>query len=401
MDASELLDTARSALGAASPRSTSTRWPVTTSPEPCSSCSACAARLDAGEARVLARRDARAVLAALGRQDRRGVAGVEAAGPDPGGPPAAAPRPGAAHPARRRGGLGRRRDRPGPRHHPARVPAPPAPPRPSTPTATSGSSTSPATTASSSFKAGLRPLGAGRRPRRRRTGRRRRPRRPRGPPLAELRGHVVRARSPSTRSPATIVDTTLRLIERELFDADWAEAKARLDRDPTDPRPRPHPRPAPRRRPRRDGHPGPHRTRRRPPARTAVHRGRRARDAPRSDPRAVQPHRAHPRHRRPATSPRPTSSASCSTAPHGCSTSAPSAGSSRGALRRAIEIRDRTCFHPVLRRGPPAPRDRPHPRRRPRAAPPPRTTAARLRASTTAGRYHHPDSDPDPPPPGR
>lgn len=31
----------------------------------------------------------------------------------------------------------------------------------------------------------------------------------------------------------TIVDTTLRLIERELFDADWAEAKARLDREPT------------------------------------------------------------------------------------------------------------------------------------------------------------------------
>ena len=30
-----------------------------------------------------------------------------------------------------------------------------------------------------------------------------------------------------------IVDTTLRLIERELFDADWAEAKARLDREPT------------------------------------------------------------------------------------------------------------------------------------------------------------------------
>jgi hypothetical protein len=30
-----------------------------------------------------------------------------------------------------------------------------------------------------------------------------------------------------------IVDTTLRMIERELFDADWAEAKARLDRDPT------------------------------------------------------------------------------------------------------------------------------------------------------------------------
>lgn len=30
-----------------------------------------------------------------------------------------------------------------------------------------------------------------------------------------------------------IVDTTLREIERELFDADWAEAKARLDREPT------------------------------------------------------------------------------------------------------------------------------------------------------------------------
>lgn len=30
-----------------------------------------------------------------------------------------------------------------------------------------------------------------------------------------------------------IVDTTLREIERELFEADWAEAKARLDREPT------------------------------------------------------------------------------------------------------------------------------------------------------------------------
>jgi hypothetical protein len=30
-----------------------------------------------------------------------------------------------------------------------------------------------------------------------------------------------------------IVDTTLRIIERELFDADWTEAKERLDRDPT------------------------------------------------------------------------------------------------------------------------------------------------------------------------
>ena len=30
-----------------------------------------------------------------------------------------------------------------------------------------------------------------------------------------------------------IVDTTLRSIERELFDADWAEAKARLGREPT------------------------------------------------------------------------------------------------------------------------------------------------------------------------
>lgn len=31
----------------------------------------------------------------------------------------------------------------------------------------------------------------------------------------------------------TIVDATLRAIERELFDADWAEAKARLGQDPT------------------------------------------------------------------------------------------------------------------------------------------------------------------------
>ena len=30
-----------------------------------------------------------------------------------------------------------------------------------------------------------------------------------------------------------IVDTTLRMIEQELFEADWAEAKARLDREPT------------------------------------------------------------------------------------------------------------------------------------------------------------------------
>ena len=53
------------------------------------------------------------------------------------------------------------------------------------------------------LQAGLRPLGDDRRPRRRRAGRRRRPRGPRGAPVPELRRHVVRAASRSTRSRVT------------------------------------------------------------------------------------------------------------------------------------------------------------------------------------------------------
>ena len=112
---------------------------------------------------------------------------------------------------------------------------------------------------------------------------------------------------------------------------------------PADHRPGPHPRPAPRRRPRRDGHPGPHRPRRRQAPGTAVHRARRLRDLRRARPRDAQPHRHHPRHRRPTGSTVPTSNASCSTAPPGSSTSAaaaasspaPSAGPSRSATAPA------------------------------------------------------------------
>jgi hypothetical protein len=51
--------------------------------------------------------------------------------------------------------------------------------------------------------------------------------------LSESFGGMWFGRATLDPVSGTIVDTTLRLIERELFDADWAEAKARLDRQPT------------------------------------------------------------------------------------------------------------------------------------------------------------------------
>ena len=168
----------------------------------------------------------------------------------------------------------------------------------------------------------------------------------RGAPVPELRRDVVRHAPRSTRCPVRSSTRTLRMIERELFDADWAEAKARLGREPTvlD-------------------------LRRTPAQRRAdalVEMATRARTAPaggrrpaplftvvvgletlrRPDPRAVQPHRAHPRHRRCAPHRgRRRAHRVRRTAP-GCSTSAPQRRFFTGALRRAIEVRDRTCFHP-------------------------------------------------------
>ena len=143
-----------------------------------------------------------------------------------------------------------------------------------------------------------------------------------------------------------IVDTTLRVIERELFDADWAEAKARLGRQPDDPRPAAHPRPAPRRCARGDGHPRPHGAGRRAPPGTAVHRGRRARDAcaarssscstaPSLTPGTVAPHLTE------ADVERIVFDGRCRVLDVGRQRRF-----FRGALRRGIEVRDRTCFHP-------------------------------------------------------
>ena len=199
-----------------------------------------------------------------------------------------------------------------------------------------------------------------------------------------VRGHVVRQADPRP---------DLRRDRPHHPAADRARAlRGRLGRRQgapgpraDDPRPRPHPRPAPRRRAGRDGHPRPHRPRRRPPARPAVLRAGRLRDLRRPDARAVQPHRAHPRHRRSRGSPRPTSNASCSTARPGSSTSAPSAASS--AVRSSTGHRDPRphLLPPQLRRSRRPPRDRPHPRGRQGRPHHPGQRPPRLRTSTTAG----------------
>ena len=178
-------------LGVARPRRAGRRRPHRRGAARCRSC---AARFDVAEARVLARWDTLGRVAPVGRQDRGGVAGVEAADPDRRGAPAAAPRPGDARPAADRGGVGGRRDRPVPRHHDAGrahrahregVRARPRDPARVGPVGRVRR-----------LQGALRPLGAARRPRRRRAGRRRRPRRPRGPPVAVLRRHVVREDDP-------------------------------------------------------------------------------------------------------------------------------------------------------------------------------------------------------------
>ena len=238
----------------------------------------------------------------------------------------------------------------------------------------------------------LRSLGAARRPRRRRAGRRRRPRRPRGAPVPIVRRDVVRQDHPRP---------DLRRDRPHHAGADRARAlRGRLGRRQGtprprahDPRPRAHAGPAPRRRPRRDGHPRSHRPRRRPPPRSALLGAGRLRDLRRPAARALQPHRPHPRHRCAAGSPRPTSSASCSTARPASSTSAPQRRFFRGALKHAIELRDRTCFHPSCDEPPLYPADRPHRGSLARAAPPPRPTAASACGFHNRWRNHHPDEE--------
>ena len=338
-----------------------------------------------------------AVLAAVGRQDRRGVARVEAAGADPGGAPAAAPRPGAARPcrpSRRRGPTGDI-DR-------AHV------------TTLLGART--ARTAEAfdgdgherlldlarthgfvELQGGVRPLVDDRRPRRRRAGRRRRPQGPRVPPVPELRWHVVQQGHPRP---------DLRRDRRHHAARDRARAvRRRLGRGQgpprpraDDPRPAAHPGPASGRRAGGDGHPRPHRPCRRPPPGAAVHRGRRARDPRRADPRAVQPHRPHPRHRRSATSPRPTSSASCSTAAPGCSTSAPSAGSSGAPCAEPSRSATAPASTPAATRSPSGSRSTTS-TKHPRAA---QTTQDNGRGGCrfhNLWAYRHPDPDDDPDPP--
>ena len=143
-----------------------------------------------------------------------------------------------------------------------------------------------------------------------------------------------------------IVHTTLAAIERELFEADWAAAKERLGREPTILDLDRTPGPAPRRRARRDGHPRPHRPRRRPPPRARCSRCWSAtrRSPDRCSSSSTAP--SSPRARWPPGSPKPTSSASCSRARHGCIDVGAERRFFRGALKHAIELRDRTCFHP-------------------------------------------------------
>lgn len=197
-----------------------------------------------------------------------------------------------------------------------------------------------------------------------------------------------------------IVDTTLRLIERELFEADWAQAKARLDREPTicD-------------------------LARTPAQRRAdalVEMATRARTAP-------------PGGRRPAplftvvvgletlegpilelfnrtvltpgTAARHLTQAHVERVVFDSRSRVLDVGAQRrfftGALRRAIEIRDRTCFHPSCDEVPQRP-EIDHIHEASKGGP---TTQRNGRYGChfhNIWAYHHPDDDPDPdqaPPP--
>ena len=193
-----------------------------------------------------------------------------------------------------------------------------------------------------------------------------------------------------------IVDTTLRLIEqravRRRLGRGQGPARPRADGA----RPAPHPRPAPGRCPRRDGHPRPHRPRRRPPPRAALHGGGRARDLRRPGPRAVQPHGRSP----PAPPPRWLTEADVERIVFDGPSRVLDVGPQRrfftGALRRAIEVRDRTCFHPSCDEVP----DRPEIDHIHEASKGGSTTQANGRLGCgfhNRWRNHHPDADDDPP----
>ncbi len=79
-----------------------------------------------------------------------------------------------------------------------------------------------------------------------------------------------------------IVGGELERLEGELFEADWAEARASLGRDPSSAT-RPDPGPAPGRRPGRDGHPLPDRPRGWAPPRPVVQRAGGLADTARAD----------------------------------------------------------------------------------------------------------------------
>ena len=256
--------------------------------------------------------------------------------------------------------------------------------------------------ARSSPVAGVRRLQAPRRhlellpgPRRRRTGRQDRRSCPRGPPVGVLRRHVVRAHD--------LRRGQRHHRQRHPGGHRTGAVRGRLGRGQGTPRPgtarhraRTHPRPAPSRRHGRDGHPGPHRPRRRPPARTPLHHRVRPGDPHRPDPRALEPHRHHARHRRPVAHRRPTSNGSCSNPPHGSSTSAPPAGSSPGR-----------CAEPSRSATAPASTDLcDEPPQRPEidhiveASKGGLTTQANGRLGCgfhNRWRNHHPDAGPDPP----
>ena len=172
--------------------STSTASMTTRCRTRCWRCSGLRGRLDAAEARGAVALGCPGRLARIGRQDRRRLAGVAAAGADPGGPPAPPPRARDAHPARHRGGVGGGRHRSSPRHH--------APRRSHCPHGTGLRRRSRAAARPRphprvrGLQARLRPLGDDRRPRRRRARRRRRPGGSRGAPVPELRRDVVRSR---------------------------------------------------------------------------------------------------------------------------------------------------------------------------------------------------------------
>ena len=135
------------------------------------------------------------------------------------------------------------------------------------------------------------------------------------------------------------------MFEQELFEEDWAEAKARLGREPMIFELRAPP-PAAGRRHGGDGHPGPHRTRGRAPPGAAVH-DRRGYETFAGPPASCGTARSS----RPGTPALWLGEAEIERVVFDGPSRVIDVGARRrffrGALRRAIEVRDRTCFHPT------------------------------------------------------